>query len=94
MRWKHGTMNVQGMIAGKIESCAAETKNPNAVCWMFFVFHNFQKVQKNSLARYVRIVTHGCKGYVFDSFSWLTEIPVFSARPSKDIGMATKGPLN
>lgn len=28
-------------------------------------------------ARYVRIVTRGCKGYVFDSFSKLTEIQVF-----------------
>ena len=28
-------------------------------------------------ARYIRILTRGCKGYVFDSFSKLTEIQVF-----------------
>ncbi len=28
-------------------------------------------------ARYVRVLTHGCKGYVFDSFSRITEIQVF-----------------
>lgn len=32
-------------------------------------------------ARFVRILTRGCKGYVFDSFSKLTEIQVFSGVP-------------
>lgn len=32
-------------------------------------------------ARYVRVLTKGCKGYVFDSFSKITEIQVFSDGP-------------
>jgi len=42
--------------------------------------HDFPVTQ----ARYVRIVTHGCKNYVFDSFSRLTEIQVFSSQPRRD----------
>lgn len=36
--------------------------------------HHFEPTN----ARYVRVVTNGCKGYVFDSFSKLTEIQVFA----------------
>lgn len=34
--------------------------------------------------RYVRIATHGCKNYVFDSFSKLTEIQVFGTKQQKN----------
>lgn len=37
------------------------------------VIHDFPKTE----ARFVRVATHGCKGYVFDSFSKITEIQVF-----------------
>lgn len=36
-------------------------------------------------ARYVRILTRGCKGYVFDSFSKLTEIEVFANESGEDV---------
>ncbi|MBC8451168.1 MAG: discoidin domain-containing protein [Planctomycetes bacterium] len=39
------------------------------------VIHDFAPTE----ARYVRILTHGYKGQVFDSFSKLTEVQVFGA---------------
>jgi hexosaminidase len=43
------------------------------------VVHDIPKTK----ARFVRVVTHGCKGYVFDSFSKLIEIQVFALGTEK-----------
>ena len=50
---------------------ADRTKKPPKVTAA--TIHDFPQTD----ARYIRIVTRGCKGYVFDSFSKLTEIQVF-----------------
>lgn len=63
---------VQVSVDGKsFRTVADRTKKPEKSTAA--TVHDFDPTD----ARYIRILTRGCKGYVFDSFSKLTEIQVF-----------------